>query len=338
MRRRIAAFGEVMMRLEVPGHQLLSQASNLNYSFSGTGVNITAALAHLGHQTQLVSTLPDNPVGDAAISYLHKLGIQSSSIHRSGHSIGMYFLENGFGVRSSRVTYMNRLASSFNTANKSIYDFHQICKQVDIVHFCGITLAMNDSVRQQMKTFAKAAKTNGITVVFDCNYRPSLWGKGGYEKARPHYEEMLRLSDIVLMNEKDAYYTLGMNTEETDRKKQLTTLIPMVAETYHIPIITGTHRTLHTDQTHTLQGFMYKNQTFTFSKPISFSVLDRIGSGDAYASGIIHGELKEYTSEQTVNFAVSAGALAHTIIGDSPISLEKDIIRVMESGIGDVER
>ncbi|KAB8127098.1 sugar kinase [Gracilibacillus oryzae] len=338
MGNKIASFGEVMMRLQVPGHELLSQASSLNYSFSGTGVNVAAALSHLGHDTYLVSTIPDNPVGDAAISSLHRLGIKSSFINRNGASIGMYFLENGFGARPSRVTYSNRLESSFNQAPAAIYDFEQISKYVDIVHFCGITLAMNDAIRSQIKSFAKTAKQNGCLVVFDCNYRPSLWGESGYEKARAHYEDMLHLADIVFMNEKDALFTLGMQTKEKEREKQLKELLPAIADQYKIPIIAGTHRTIHVNQIHSLRGFLYKNNSFTYSKEMSFSVLDRIGSGDAFASAIIHRELKGYSNQKMADFAVSAAVLAHTITGDSPLLSEKDIIQAMGKGIRDVER
>ncbi|MGP4040852.1 sugar kinase [Gracilibacillus sp. D59] len=338
MGNQIAAFGEIMMRLQVPGYELLSQASSFNYSFSGTGVNVAAALSHLGHDTYLVSTIPDNPVGDAATSSLHKLGITSTWINRYGAYIGMYFLENGFGARASRVTYSNRLESSFNKAPTDLYDFNRISKAVDVIHFCGITLAMNDSIRSQMKNFAKTAKENGCLVVFDCNYRPSLWGESGYEAARAHYKEMLHLADIVFMNEKDALLTLGMETEEIDREKQLTDLLPTIASHFQIAIIAGTHRTIHTDQTHSLRGYLYKNNSFTFSKERSFSVLDRIGSGDAYSSGIIHGELHGYHSQQMVDFAVSAAALAHTIIGDSPLLSENAIFQAMGEGIRDVER
>ena len=201
MRKKIAAFGEVMMRLQVPGYELLSQANTLHYSFSGTGVNVAAALSHLGHEGLLISTLPENSVGDAALSYIQKLGVQTSLVSRGGKYVGMYFLENGFGARASRVTYSNRLESSFNTACEEMYQFEEIAKEIDIVHF-AITLAMNDTVRHHMKSLAKAVKENGGTVVFDCNYRPSLWGKDGYEQAKPHYEEMLGLADIVMMNEK----------------------------------------------------------------------------------------------------------------------------------------
>ena len=133
---------------------------------------------------------------------------------------------------------------------------------------------MNDSVRHHMKTFANAVKASGGTVVFDCNYRPTLWGEDGYEKAKPHYEDMLHLADIVMMNEKDAMFVLGMKTEKEERQEQLMELIPAVAKTYNISAIAGTHRSINGNNTHSLQGFIFKNQTFTFSKALTFSVYD----------------------------------------------------------------
>ncbi|MCR8658928.1 sugar kinase [Paenibacillus endoradicis] len=338
MIKQIAAFGEVMMRLQVPGYELLTQANSLNYSFSGTGVNVASSLSRFGHNGLLITTLPANAVGDAAEVYLRKLGLSTTAIMRSGHYIGMYFLENGFGARPSRVTYSNRLESSFNTAPKGTYNYEEIAKQADMVHFCGITLAMNDSVRQHMKDLARTVKANGGIVVFDCNYRPSLWGQDGYEKAKPHYEEMLHYADIVMMNEKDAIFLLGMHTAHESRMEQLTELIPVVAASYGITIVAGTHRTINGDNTNSLIGYMYKDQTFTFSKKRTFSVYDRIGAGDAYTSGILHGEISSFTSEKTVEFAATAAMLAHTIVGDTPMSLEDDILRAMTESMSDVER
>ncbi|QMV42493.1 sugar kinase [Cohnella cholangitidis] len=338
MAKRIAVFGEVMMRLQVPGYDLLSQAGSLNFSFSGTGVNVGSALARFGHTGYLVTTLPMNSVGDAAMAYLRKLGLTTTFMMRGGQYIGMYFLENGFGARPSRVTYSNRLESSFNTAPEGTYDYEAIAEEADVVHFCGITLAMNDSVRDHMKSLAKAVKARGGTVVFDCNYRPSLWGADGYEKAKPHYEDMLRLADIVMMNEKDAIFILGMHTDKETRSEQLAELIPEVAAQYGIRVAAGTHRSINGDNTHSLQGFIYKNQNFSYSKKLTFSVYDRIGAGDAYTSGIVHGELSGFSPGKTVEFAAAAGMLAHTIAGDTPMSSESEVLRAMTEAVGDVER
>lgn len=338
MHKRIAAFGEVMMRMQVPRYELLTQANELKYSFSGTGVNVAAALARFGHEGLLVTTLPCTRIGDAAATHLQKLGLVNDYIGRSGDFIGMYFLEDGFGARPSQVTYTDRLASSFNTASDEQYNFTEIAKKIDIVHFCGITLAMNEQVREQMKSFAKAVKSAGGIIVFDCNYRPSLWDGDGYESARPHYEDMLHLSDIVMMNEKDALFTLGMETVANNRREQLIDLIPRVAETYDIQIVAGTHRTIHENNTHSLYGYTFKEKAFTFSEQITFSVLDRIGAGDAFTSGIIHGESMDFSSQQTVEFATTAAMLAHTIVGDTPMASEQDISNASTTHISDISR
>ncbi|WNQ14077.1 sugar kinase [Paenibacillus aurantius] len=338
MSKKLAAFGEVMMRLQVPGYNLLSQSSTLSFSFSGTGVNVASALARFGYDGFLVTRLPDNAVGDAAAAYLSQLGIARDFIVRGGQYVGMYFLENGFGVRPSRVTYTNRLDSSFNTAPEGSYDYESIAGQIDLIHFCGITLAMNDTVRQHMKRLAQAVRAKGGHVVFDCNYRPSLWGEGGYEKAKPHYEEMLELADLVIMNEKDAIHTLGMSTVQQDRHQQLAELIPAVANRYGIQVIAGTHRSINGDNSHSLRGYLYKNQTFTFSPTLTFSVYDRIGAGDAYTAGIVHGELAGWEPEETVRFAAASSMLAHTTAGDTPMSSVSDIRRAMTESVSDVQR
>lgn len=336
--KRIAAFGEVMMRLQTPGYELLAQAGSLAYSFSGTGVNVMSALSRFGHPASLVTRLPDNPLGDAAMANLRKLGVATDLLQRGGRYIGMYFLENGFGSRASRVTYTNRQESSFNTAPAEAYNYEELAKAIDVLHLCGIALAMNDGVRLHMRKLAEAVKQHGGLIVFDCNYRPALWGEGGYSAAKPHYERMLQLADTVMMNERDAIHILGMSTSAAVRGEQLKELIPAVASQYGITVIAGTHRTVNADHTHSLCGFLFKEQKFSFSPERTFRVYDRIGAGDAYTSGIIHGELQSFAPEQTVGFAAAAAVLAHTTAGDTPMSSERDISRAMEDAAADIER
>ena len=335
---RIAAFGEVMMRLQVPGYETLVQSSRLEYSFSGSGVNVTAALAKYGHTGVLITTLPETPVGEAAIAYLRKLGVDTSLISRGGKQLGMYFLENGFGARPGRVTYTDRLGSSFNTAEASNYDMEALASKVDVLHLCGITLAMNEGVRQQMKRLAVEVKRAGGKVVFDCNYRPALWGTDGYIKARPHYEELLELADLVLMNEKDARFILGIGTGDYDRITQLKQAIPEVVERFGIGTVAGTHREINADNTHSLTGYIYHQATFVFSPKLTFPVYDRIGAGDVFASAMIHGELQQYPQQQTVNMAAAAAMLAHTTQGDTALFSESEVLRALSDHTLDLER
>lgn len=335
---KVAAFGEVMMRLEVPRYATLAQSNTLQYSFSGTGVNVVSALTCYGHAGQLVTVLPDNSLGEAAIAYLRKLGINTDYIVRAGRFIGSYFLEHGFGARPSRVTYTDRWGSSFNTAKFQQASFDSVAADVDAVHFCGITLAMNDSVRAAMKALASAVKAAGKTVIFDCNYRPSLWGEEGYKLARSHYEDMLELADIVLMNEQDAIHVLGLTTDKQERTEQLEQLIPLVVQRYSLQAVAGTHRCINGDNTHSLKGYLYKDGRFHYSRLLTFAVYDRVGAGDAYASGIIHGELQAMSPAHTVEFAAAAAMLAHTVAGDTPLATEREISDAMQNGVKDISR
>src|SRR5699024_9607242 len=127
------------------------------------------------------------------------LGIKNTYIQRGSQYLGMYFLEQGFANRPSQVTYTNRLDSSFNTSSLSDYAIEKIVAETDLIHFCGISLAMGQSMQNNVIKLAQTAKDNQITIVFDCNYRASLWGEAGHDQARPHYEAMLELADIVMM-------------------------------------------------------------------------------------------------------------------------------------------
>lgn len=338
MNHNIAAFGEVMMRLEVSGHHLLTQSNQLHYLFTGTGLNVTGALARYGYDSYLVSTLPDNVIGDAALAHIRGLGINSGFLQRQGDYMGMYFLENGFGSRPSRVTYTHRDSSSFNTAEPDIYDMDTLAQTMDVLHLCGITLAMNATVRQQMKDLAKAVKKHGGRVVFDCNFRPSLWGENGYAEAKRHYEEMLHLADIVLMGEKDAVQLLNEPTPTVTREEQVRCFIPQVADRFDISVIAGKHRDVLTDGSHTLTGFIYKQGSFYYSEAYTFAVLDRIGSGDAFASSLIHGELSGMSAVETVDFSTAASALSHTVSGDTPMSTIEEIQNYMYAFNQDIER
>lgn len=213
-----------------------------------------------------------------------------------------------------------------------------LASRIDVLHLCGITLAMNDGVRKQMKQLAEEVKNAGGKVVFDCNYRPALWGPDGYVKARPHYEEMLGLADLVLMNEMDAKGILGIGTEEYDRMTRMKQAIPEVAQRFGIGTVAGTHREINADHTHSLTGYIYHQGTFVFSRKLTFPVYDRIGAGDVFASAIIHGELQRYPQEHTVNMAVAAAMLAHTTQGDTALFTENEVLRALSDRTSDVER
>lgn len=336
MGKTVYAFGEVMMRLEAPNYRKLEQVQSLDFSFSGTGVNVLSALSHYGHQTALITKLPKNSIGQAATAYLRKLGISLSSAVYGGDYLGMYFFERGFDQRPSKVTYTNRLESSFCQSRFEDYQLDSIFADATHIHFCGISLAVSEQTRELTLAVAQKAKKLGVNISFDCNYRATLWK--GYEEARVVYKKMLELCDICFMTEKDAIYLLEMQTTESSRERQIETLLPLVAEQYGISTIAGTIRQIISTDSQVIQGFLIKDHKVTYSSSYPLQVLDRIGGGDGFASGILHGELNGLSQQETVDFAVASGVLAHTTYGDSPISSLEDVQSFLNQQTKDVVR
>lgn len=332
MGHKLLAFGEVMMRFSTNNYMKLKQTQTLNYSFAGTGVNVLSGLSHYGHETALVTKLPNNSVGDAAISKIAALGIHTNLITRGSDYVGMYFLETGYDVRPSRVTYSNRKSSSFCTSQLSDYDFDKIFKDAKLIHFCGIALAVSENTRNLVLQVAEEAKKRDVLVAFDCNYRPKLWDYQ-YDTAKIYYEKMLHLADICFMTDQDAQYILQMQTDQVDKKERIADLLPRVAEKFNIELISGTIRQSTLTNKNKIEGFMCHDGEITYSKQYTFEILDRIGAGDGFASGIIHGYIEEMELHETVEFATAAGVLAHTTIGDATVS-SVDEINALVSGKG----
>lgn len=324
MSANVKAFGEVMMRLEAPGYKTLEQTDTLHTMYTGTGVNILSSLSTFNHATSIITKLPENSLGKAAQSAIRSSGISTENIVFGGQYLGQYFLENGYGHRPSKVTYSNRKESSFCMSDVAEYDLKKCLADTDILHICGIGLAISDRTRNNAIQAAEIAHESGVKVAFDCNFRPKLW-HDDFTKARHYYEKILPYVNICFMTEKDAKYILGYETEQAGRINEINELIPEVAKRFQIDVIAGTIREETSHQTGTLQGYMLTGNTLHYAKAFTYDTLDRIGSGDGFASGILHGILTNLSADETVAFATGAGVLAHTIHGDIPRNTEKDI-------------
>lgn len=333
---KIIAFGEVMVRMMPSHYKTLTQVNELEFLFTGTGVNILSGLYQMGEEVSLTTVLPDNVVGKAASAHLRKLGIQDQFIKYKGNHIGIYFLEQGIGNRASQITYMNRKDSSFGKSELSDYDFSCLDNQ-DAIHICGISLALNKELREITFAFAKEAKRRNIKVIFDCNYRSSLWN-GEKDKVFDIYEEMLELSDIVFAGYKDATLLLNMEVNTSlSKSQQLELLLFQMCNQYHIEAILGTIRTSQDNQDY-LQGYIVKDEKMTFSDIYPLTIYDRIGGGDGFACGGIYGYLHCMEYQQLINYATISSILAHTTYGDSPIMSKDDILDYLKNGKQDIKR
>ncbi|MDU2674311.1 MAG: sugar kinase [Clostridium sp.] len=329
---KILAFGEVMMRLMPPDYKLLTQTNNLEYLFTGTGVNVLSGLYRLGNEVYFSTVLPKNSVGYAAADHLRKLGINDKLISFKGDHMGMYFLEVGVGRRPSKVTYMNRRESSFGKSDIGDYDINKLLEDKDAVHICGISLALNSNTRNCAKMLAKEAKKRGIKVIFDCNFRPSLWNENERALAKDEYIEMLNLADVVFAGEKDAELLLEIECPSNLKEKEkLEYLIGKMRDIFSIDLILGTIRKGQGEEQQ-IQGYLLNENGLILSDLYDLIIYDRVGGGDGFAVGAIHALLNDYADDDIVEFATCSGVLAHTTYGDSPIVSIEDIER-LKNGI-----
>lgn len=310
----IAAFGEVMLRLTVPDHLLLEQTDQLQMSFTGTGVNILASLAHFGQDTRLISAVPANRLGDTAQGALRRIGVGDRFVQQRGDHLGSFFVELGYGNRPESVTYQNRLASAFGTSTVADYPVTAALKDVDVLHICGISLSLTEGTREAAFAFAEAAAKQKTTVCFDFNYRVVLNQHNTHDQMRQYYQRMLNSSQVVFGSRRDLTDLMGYLRDTTDEP-----LFKQFLADYDLCIFAGTKR-LQKDGRDFIQGFVCDEAGLHWSEPQELMILDRIGGGDAYAAGIIYGLTQHWSVERSLTFAVANTALAHAQIGDSPLA------------------
>ncbi len=335
---KIAAFGEIMMRLTPPEYLMLEQTKELRLDFTGTGVNILSNLAHFGCQTSLITNVPDNRLGEAAKASIRQLGIQDHWIGNAGDHIGSYFAEMGFGPRPTQVTYQNRRNSSFGVSDANSYDFDAFLAETDLVHICGISLSLTQETRDAAFTLAKKAHAMGKKVCFDFNFRPSLNEANGVSFMKEQYEKMLPYCDLVFGSQRDLTDLLGMVLDSAlDSSKQFEELVHRFMKQYQIEEFAGTIRQGEGDK-HYLTGFLFDKENSVKAAPREIVNLDRIGAGDGYAAGILLGYSEAWSLLETVEFATANGVLAHTIQGDVPLTTRKQVRHIMEQPTVDLIR
>lgn len=326
-----------MLRMMPPDYKTLTQVDTLEFLFTGTGVNILSSLYQMGNETYLTTCLPDNRVGKAASAHMRKLGIHDDFITYNGHHMGIYFLEKGIGNRASCVTYLNRKDSSFGLSQLKDYDLSCL-EGMDALHICGISLALNEELRNVAFAFVQEAKRRHIKIIFDCNFRPSLWNNEDRLLVKAIYEKMLNDADIVFAGYKDATLLLEKEVDQNlPFYQQLESVLKQMCHDYHIEAIFGTNRE-NKDHIDYLTGYMMKDDELTLSQKYQLTVYDRVGGGDGFASGAIHGYFHHMDQQMLVEYATVSGLFAHTTYGDSPITSYEDIMDFINNGKSDIRR
>ncbi len=327
---KVVSFGEIMLRLSPDGYYKLFQKPELNTSFCGAEANVAVALSNFGDEAEFVTALPDNDIGRAACRELMRYGVKTDNIVYTGDRLGIFFAEKGASQRPSKVIY-DRKNSAIALADPSSFDWEKIFDGADWFHITGITPALSDSLAKISVDAVKAAKKAGLTVSCDINYRSKLWSA---QKARPVMTEIMKYVDVCIGNEEDAEIVFGIKAGITDvTKGQLDTdgykkSLQTVAETFGCKIVAYSQRKSYSASDNGWSGIIYddeKKQVYT-SAQYDIRITDRIGGGDAFASGLIYALHNNISPANAIETAAAAGCLDQTLEGDFCLFGINDVI------------
>ncbi|MBP6545342.1 MAG: sugar kinase [Phenylobacterium sp.] len=334
----VVCFGEVLVRLAAPDNELLLQSPTLKVSFGGAEANVAVSLARLGHAARMLSVLPDNGLGHAAVDELRRYGVDTSGVQFAPGRMGLYFLTPGAAQRASQVLY-DRADSAFSRAASTI-DWDAALAGAGWLHVSGVTAAIGPDTAKAAVDAVRAARRLGLTVSMDCNYRATLWQAWDGD-APAILGEMLSQADLVFGDHRDIALVLGAPFETGGEADGLRRWAADLAfRTWpNLQRLACTDRVQHTVNHHDLSGFLFSRDGAwrTQSRPLN-PIIDRIGGGDAFAAGVIHGLLTGMAPPDLLNFAVAAAVLKHATPGDFNLATLADVQAVRSSPSLDVRR
>ncbi len=312
---KVVCLGEIMLRLNPQNNLRFVQADNFNATYAGSEASITVSLASLGLNAAFITKVPDNEIGQAAVNSLRKFGVETNFIKREGERLGIYFVEKGASQRPSKVIY-DRKYSAIAMAQQGDFDWEQIFKDAEWFHFSGITPALGDNVADICLEACKYAKSKGIKVSCDLNYRNKLWNTS---KANEVMTKLMEFVDICIGNEEDAEKIFGItgnngdDTYESIDYDAYKSVAQKLIDKFGFEMVALTLRESISANRNLWSGLLYNGQDYYISNKYDIDIVDRLGAGDSFCSGFIYSQITGLDYQKTVEFAVAASCLKHTI-------------------------
>jgi 2-dehydro-3-deoxygluconokinase len=341
MSKKVVTLGEIMLRLSTPDFKRFVQADSFDITYGGGEANVSAALCNYGLNGTFVSKVPNNAIGQSAINHLRRYGVDTQFVARGGDRLGIYFLETGASMRASQVIY-DRAGASIAEVEASEFDWDKIFDGASWLHTTGITPALSDKAAALTKAALQAARSKGITTSIDLNFRKKLWTK---EKAREVMTDLCQFVDVCIGNEEDADLCLGFKAANTDVTKGELNLdgfkdvFKQMKEKFGFKFIASSLRESHSASDNGWSALVYDGTDFYHTKQYEVRIVDRVGSGDSFASGLIFGLVTGMPMNEAAEFGVAASAIKHTIPGDLNHATLSDVKDLMKGdGSGRVQR
>ena len=338
---KVVTIGEIMLRLSSPFNSRFVQCNSFDACYGGGEANVAVSLANFGHDAYYVTKLPTHEIGQSAVNALRQWGVKDDYIARGGDRVGIYYLETGSSMRASKVIY-DRAFSAIAEADPKDFDFNKIMKDAKWFHWSGITPAISDKAAKLVELACKAAKKNGVTVSVDLNFRKKLWTS---EKAISIMRPLMKYVDVCIGNEEDAELCLGFKPKSNVEKGETNAegykeIFKQMAKEFKFKYVVSTLRESYSASHNGWKALIYNGKEFYESKRYDIEpIVDRVGGGDSFSAGIIHGLLTMNNQEEALEFAVAASALKHTIPTDFNHVSEAEVLALAKGNAsGRVQR
>lgn len=334
----VACFGELLLRLNAPGRSRLLQMPRLEVHFGGAEANVAVSLARLGHPSAVISIVPDNALGRACVAELRKHGVMTDAIRFTIGRMGLYFVEAGAIQRPTEVLY-DRAGSAFAAASPDMIDWDETLAGCSWLHVSGITPAVGPNAVEAALRSVRAARRLGLSVSFDCNYRARLWQSWGGDAARILRElaaeaDLLFGDDRVLAMMLERDFNTGTPAERFERAAN-----HAFSAFGHMARIATTVRVQHSIDQQELAALMStRGKLVRTGRRALAGVVDRIGAGDAFAAGMLHGLLSSLADDAMLEFALAAACIKHSIPGDFNLTSVHEIEALIRDRALDVRR
>src|SRR6185312_16087423 len=312
----VACYGEVLLRLTAPQHGTLLQQPSLDVNVGGAEANVAVSLTHFGHPASLVTVLPDNALGHAALGEFRRHGVHTEAVRFRAGRMGLYFLTAGAGHRPSEVLY-DRAESAFALAPADLIDWDLALADCSWLDLSGITPAVSPPAAESALRAVRAARARGVSVSFDCNYRAKLWERwqGG---ARTILRDLVNEADLLFAEQRDIALILGHDYEQVPAEQRFQKAATHALEAFpRLQRIATTVRVQRNVDDHDLAAAICSRAGLRTTRRYSLGqIVDRIGSGDAFAAGVLHAVLTGCDDQAAVDFGLAAACLKHSIPGD----------------------
>ena len=337
--KKIITFGEIMLRLSPPDSLRFGQARSFDAIYGGGESNAAVSLANYGLDTEFVTRLPQNDIGEACLQFLRQYNVGTQNILRGGKRLGIYFLETGAVMRSSQVIY-DREDSAFATIEPGMIDWKLVFKDAGWFHWTGITPSISESAALTCLEGIKAAKSLGLTVSCDLNYRAKLWKWG--KSANAVMRDMVALCDVAVGNEEDAEKVFNITPHHVNVGKgnvnvnQYEYVCEELANTFpSLRIIAITLRGSISASHNTWGAILWDEGKFYKAPSYDVThIVDRVGTGDSFVGGLIYKLVEKFDDPETaLNFATAASALKHTFMGDFNLASRREVERLMKGNL-----